>query len=249
METQSVQSGRTAEETLEAFTALVERFVGLAADEGVWVVPYHGEGPKFFPQLPPPMQQAVLANFNRYVTVAEATLGDGSSLNDERQFLWQMFRQMGVHPPSDLMARIARSDDEVVEIYDANFVQVYRNLRFFKQCSYSLDELLSLPFWQLFARDSSVTDSILAVATEFFSGKRLETHQWNLGRHTIEEISAPMRYLSVVEQQLVAPLYDASGRLQALLNTIREVSTVSLATDGQMRPSVRRTPEPPTLRT
>jgi len=234
---------------LEAFTALVERFAGLAADEGVWVVPYYGEGPKFFPQMPPPMQQSVFANLHRYVAVAEATLGDGSSLNDERQFLWQMFRQMGVHPSSDLMTRIARTEDEVVEIYDANFVQVFRNLRFFKQCSYSLDELLSLPFWQLFSRESSVTESILSVATEFFSGKRYETHQWHLGRHTIEEISAPMRYLSVVEQQLVAPLYDSNGRLQALLNTIREVSTVSLATDGHTRPPVRRVPEPPTLRT
>lgn len=244
------KTSMVAAETTAAFAALVDRFAALAADEGVSVVAYRGDEPKFFPMLPPPMQSAVLENFRRYLNVAERTRGDGSALSEERQFLWQMFRELGVHPPSDLMARIARSDDEVVEIYDANFVQVFRNLRFFRQCSYSLDELLSLPFWQLFHREASVTERILAVATEYFSGQRRDVHAWDLGRHTIEEISAPMRYRSVVEQKLVSPLFDGNGRIHALLNTIREVSTVALATDGSAPPPPKRPDAvPPVLRT
>jgi hypothetical protein len=226
----------SAESRVEAFRALTECFAAFAGDEGVDVLPYRGYGPRHFAALPEPHQRVVLAHFHRYVTVAEITLGDGSTLSDERQFLWQMFRQLGVHPAADLMARVARTDDEVVEIYDANFVQIYRNLRFFRNCSYSLDELLSVPFWQLFARDPRITERILAIATEYFSGKRRDVFEWDMGRHTIEEIEGPMRYSSVVEQRLVAPLFGAHGRLEALLNTIREISTVSLGPTRRSRP-------------
>jgi PAS domain-containing protein len=228
----------SAEGRVEAFRALTERFAAVAGDEGVEVVPYWGNGPRHFAALPERKQRGVLAHFHRYVTVAEITLELGSTLSEDRHFLWQMFRQLGVHPAANLLDRVARTGDEVVEIYDANFVQIYRNLRFFRHCSYSLDELLSVPFWQLFARDPRITGRILAIATEYFSGKRRDVFEWDLGRHTVEEIYGPKRYSSVVDQRLVAPLFDAHGRVEALLNTIREISTVSL---GSRRMSGRDT--------
>mgnify|MGYP005866489905 CR=1 FL=1 len=102
---QSVSQSRPpgAEERIEAFRALTERFATFAADEGVEVEPYTGDGPTYFAALPGAPQQSVLENFRRYVAVAERTLGEGATLTDERHFLWQMFRRIGVHRSAYLM--------------------------------------------------------------------------------------------------------------------------------------------------
>jgi hypothetical protein len=59
-----------------------------------------------------------------------------------------MFQKLGVHPPSELMSEMRSG--EVIEIHNGEFLQVYRNLRFFELCSYTLDDLLAAHFGSFF---------------------------------------------------------------------------------------------------
>ena len=217
-------SKERASDRLGAFAATVERFGRLARQEGLSVRPFPGTAPEWFPRLPEPLQAAVLEHWRRYVEVCEETQREGHLLRQDGHFLWRMFGKLGVRPRADLMSVIEQGD--IVEIYNSDFVQIYRNLPFFEVCSYSLDELLSRPFFELFRRDEPVTAAIVGVAQKMLAGEMDGIYAWPIGVHTIEETESPLRLRSVIEQKFVSPLYDATGRPVALLNTIRCHSSV-----------------------
>lgn len=209
---------------LASFKAVTERFAQLAKRENLDIIPYRGSEPVCFPALPTVLQTTILEDFRRYVSVCETSVEEGWSLKQDGNVLWRMFRKLGVHPNSDLMSQIR--EDDIIEIYSADYVQLFRNLRFFRYCGYSLDELLSRPFWELFRRDEEVTKQILSVAVSMFSGQIIGTHRWQLGVHTLTEIDSHFRYESTIEPGLVSPLCDTSGRIVALVNTARCLSCV-----------------------
>jgi hypothetical protein len=206
------------------FKRLTETFSDFAAREGLKVSPYKNSEPSFFGALPAEQQHGVLAHFANYVGVCKETLAGGEPLSQDRLFLWRMFHNMGVHPSSDLMSSILNGD--VVEIYNADYVQVFRNLAFFSYCSFTLDELLCRPFWELFRRDPSVQNRLMAVGVAMFQHKITGTQLLDIGPHTVDEIDSPACYHSVIENKIASPLFDAGGKIIAVVTTIRSLSCV-----------------------
>ena len=68
----------------------------------------------------------------------------------DQQLTWYAMRSLGIKGPADLFAWIDKED--CVEIYTTEGVQLYRNFQFFKYCSYSLEELMTYPFFELYSR-------------------------------------------------------------------------------------------------
>lgn len=209
-----------------SFQQLTLRFCELAGKEGIWVRPYRPQGPLYFERLPEPLQHATLDHFARYLAVCEECLEGGAHLADDRSFLWRMFRKLGVHPVSTLLSEI--EDNDVIEIYNADFIQVFRNLKFFTLCSYTLDDLLCRPFWELFRREARITEALLAVAQNIYKDNVKGSQHLELGPHVLDEIEGPRKLRSVVENRLVCPLYDHGGSVAALVSVIRPISCQSL---------------------
>jgi hypothetical protein len=209
-------------ERLEPFKILLHRFSELAEQDGVKVSPNHGDQPTCFLALPPEKQTAVLENFSRYLQVCEEAASHRESLSQNRQLLWRMFSRLGVHPTSDLMDHI--DNKEVIEIYDADYVQIFRNLKFFEFCSYTLDELLCRPFWELFRRDETLTPKLLERTAKVFSGEIQGVHWWKVGLHAVDEIESPSKYRGIVEYRLISPLFDSAGKIISFVNTFEILS-------------------------
>ncbi len=212
----------TKSDAVQPFKRLLERFSALAQKEGVSVVPYSDLGPIHFQALPLDRQLATLDNFSRYVSVCEEAAASGESLKENGQVLWRMFNRMGFRPVSTLMDEV--TNDIVVEMYDRNYVQIFRNLRFFEFCSYTIDELLCRPFWELFRREESLTPQMLEKTGALFGGQICGTYQWDVGIHVVDEIESPYKYRGVVKYKFISPLHDASGQVAAMINTFEIIS-------------------------
>lgn len=204
------------------FRHLLEAFCEAARREGVAIVPYAPDGVLQFSKLPDAQREATFWNFHRYASVLDEVIRNGRSLNEDSYVLWRMFGRLGVHPRPEVMAQIGSRD--IIEIYSSDFVQVFRNLKFFAICSYTLDELICRPFWELFHRDPAVTQKLIEVASAMFSGQIRETHHWDMGTHVVDEIGGAAQYHSVIENRLASPLFDESGKVVAVLHTFRVVS-------------------------
>lgn len=220
---QTVTDTRT--ERLAAYRALLTEFALMGQGAGLKITPFRGDGYLYFSDMPEHLQDALMAGFGSYVGVCREVLSEGGSLRDDQILLWRMFQKLKVHPPSDLMSQIG--DGNVIEIYNGEFVQVFRNFNFFELCSYTLDDLLCRPFFQLFKREEWVTQKLMEVGFLFFSNQISGVYPWNTGEHTILEIDSDERLLSVIENRIAAPLFNAAGQVEAVVNVIRCKSSTS----------------------
>ncbi len=76
---------------------------------------------------------------------------------DDGEFFKLSMRELGLTFPSDFLSRLQR--DDVVEAYNMNRMQIFRNMRFMEISTYSLLEVLSYEWTQLFERSSHITQS------------------------------------------------------------------------------------------
>lgn len=209
------------------FKTLLEDFCKMVHAEGIQLTPYEGTGPGHFSRLPEDKQFGLLALFRKYVELCSEVIAEGTSLRDDRVLVWRMMQKLKLHPPSDLMEQIR--DDEVIEIYNSDFVQVFRNMRFFEICSYSLDDLLCRPFWELVNREDSVTALVVKEATVLLNGSVAGLYYFDIPEHSLFEIDSPGRNVMIVQQRVGATLRDLAGAPAALIATLRVASCVRTA--------------------
>jgi hypothetical protein len=215
----------TNEDRVTQFKSFTDEFCAMARTEGVSVLPYEGSGPEHFALLPEVHQVAVLEQFGRYVEVAREVVAQGISLHDDNVFVWRMLQKLKVRPPSDLMDQLRTG--EVVEIYNSNFIQIYRNMRFFEICSYSLDDVLSRPFWDLIAREKSITELIVQQASRLLQGFPEGIMKFDVPEHVISEIHSPRMNTVRVQQRIGATLWSPERAPVALIASLNVRSAVT----------------------
>lgn len=209
------------------YRALLTRFCVLLRAYSLETRPFKSTDSIFFFRLSPERQRAVVSHFRTYIEACEHVHASGVSALVNKTLLWRMFVSLKVRPEAGLLELI--SDDDFIEIYNADYVQVFRNPVFFSVCSYSIDELLCRPWWELFYRAQEVTESIFNVAAGVFSGRLKGIVSYDLPAHTVDELDSPRLYQSVVENRFVSPLYDSNNKVAAAVNVIRGISCVSRA--------------------
>jgi hypothetical protein len=215
-------SGRT-NRLVYAYCEMLERFAALAKREGDEIVAFRPGKTLHFAALDAALQRTVLERFRHYVSVCEAQAGEGLSLREERQLFWRAIQRFGLRPPSDLFSHL--EDGDVFEIYEVpEFVQTFRSYAFYRFCSYSLDDLLCRPWWELYMRDQAVSDRLLAVAQSALASRPPAIVHYDMGTHELDEIDSEDRLHCVIESRFVAPLMDRHGRVAALANVARAVS-------------------------
>lgn len=130
--------------------------------------PFVSERLPYFNPLSDISKNAVIANLKLFNQVCEQVVASGGSVLDSRVMIWHVLKLMDFIFPSDLFDHI--TSDHIVEIYDFNNIQIFRNLRFFDATSYSLEELLCRPWVDIFSRkDNSQISKITDVLTKMRS--------------------------------------------------------------------------------
>jgi len=205
------------QESIATFRGMLDQLAAWAADEGSLVLPCKSTGPVCFVALASEMQAQIVERTARYLAVCGDVRSAGGSLEDGRRLFWATVRRLGLRPVSDFLAEVQASD--VIEIYDRNFVQLFRSFNFFKLSGYTLDEVLCRPSLELFRRDPAQTRALLDAAKALFEAAKPATTRLFGPLYVIEERASRARRRLLVQDKLAAPLFDAEGRVIAIATT------------------------------
>lgn len=197
-------SGVESNDMIKQFVKLADQLCEILSGFGLSVKPYHDKNNLYFAQLSLELQKSQINHLQRYVEVCQETKEQGHDLRESGQLIWNMLKKLNLKSNVDIYSNLRASD--VVEIYNNQNVQTFRNLNFFKICSYTIDELLSLPWWKLYHRDEVVSREIFAVGAGVFSGEITEMVSPVSRPHILEETASASRIKMILKVKAMSPL-------------------------------------------
>ncbi len=111
---------------------------------------------------------AIEKGLDAQIQFLEMVIQEDVDACDEKQMLSLAMKKLGLlslHSATNLV-----ESTDVVEILDENFCQVYRSFSCFALSNYSLIELVSMPWYELYERPSTVEEKLHWVGGQFLSG-------------------------------------------------------------------------------
>jgi len=138
------------------------------------------------------------------------------SKNIEVEDLKFGLRILGLKPIDDIFSFLSPGD--VVEIHDFSGIQIYRNIAAFNFISFSLAEILCLPWTELYLRPSLVINAMMSEANRLMSNP-VGTIPIRFSEHVVTE-SGPDKPLTVhLNFKFISPMADSEGQITAVLTT------------------------------
>lgn len=166
--------------------------------------------------LSPIAVTAILENMSTLHGIFEYCYNEDVDAWDDRQFFALSMRAMGLTAPPDFMDYVGKED--IVEGYNMNRLQVFRNMRFMETSSYSLLEILSYEWPLLFDRPSVITDQIIGYCDEILWAAN-KTISLEVPEHFIREIRSRERRVCVVNFKYLAPIFAGPNKPYGMLGT------------------------------
>jgi hypothetical protein len=147
--------------------------------------------------------------------VVRSTLGATANvsyedLNQEQEFKYLkqfLFRYKLSAVNEEVCSRI--SSDDFIEVYDSQGIQIYRSWNFFKFCRYTIDQVLTKSWGELYERPEFVEKKLLSLMPKLFQG------DCDILEYNIQDFILSERYLKpsnkyLVKMKFACPLKDVS---------------------------------------
>jgi hypothetical protein len=145
-------------------------------------------------------------------------IGDEAASKSNKDLLWRFCGKMRMTPESDVMDRI--EDEDIIEVYDMNGDQIFRNLHYFSVVSLSVEDLVCMNWKRDFKRSAKVTLELVELLFRFATGRFGKTFDCTkIPVHIVEEQMAK-RHRIELTLKLISPL-KIQGKCEALLVTSR----------------------------
>lgn len=168
-----------------------------------------------FAKLPPAHQQQILSNISTYLQILsqdiEPMIEPGVERSPRIREIARLkcaLNQFGLRAASDNVFDVISLDD-VIELYNIQGVQLYRNMKFFKVCSYNLLDLSVHSWEKLYDKPSSVVDATLKVIERLFASEG-QVVPYSIDTYLQKEKSDFVKSLKTLEvtPRYIVPLYD-----------------------------------------
>ncbi len=111
---------------------------------------------------------------------------------------------------------------DIVEIFDPEHIQVYRSFSCFGLCNYSIAELITYPWYELYDRPRWVTGKLLELGESVFSGKHVSLNLEELvPAYTLRETLTDEKAAFQVQEKFCLRMISALTREPYLLSVKR----------------------------
>jgi len=153
--------------------------------------------------LPEKDQSTAISSLEAAIRFMDGALEQGVSLADDKSLLTHASRQLGFSLENDLLDYLAPGD--LVKILNKDFLQIYRNFNFFAYCNYSLLELSTYPWYELYERSTTVTDQLIEMCGRLFKGESeaLPLKQ-RMEPYTVTELRTEEKNSFIIKEKLLA---------------------------------------------
>lgn len=110
------------------------------------------------------------------------------------------------------------NENDIIEIYDIQGFQKYRNLIFLKFCSFDLFTLYSKSFIDLYERSTEFNGQILNAIEDVINNPK-GTIKFNCGEHLIKEKYLNNKKIFKIKPKWISPLIGHSNKVEAVVLT------------------------------
>ncbi|MES3037189.1 MAG: hypothetical protein V4736_04705 [Bdellovibrionota bacterium] len=199
------------------FRGLLKEFCSFATQFGYNIEPYREGTWVKFRTLPTAVQKDCFNRFSTYYNLCMMAAKSDISFNDDRSLAWWAMKEYGFRPSSDFFDKLEKED--LLEIYNAQGIQIYRNWAFFQVSGYSMGDLFVFPWNELYIRDQEINDSLFAHASRGLAADCRSTFMCSVPRHLCVEALSPSQNICDVQMKFIAPLFDKSDSPVAFVIT------------------------------
>ncbi|WP_374030914.1 hypothetical protein [Bdellovibrio bacteriovorus] len=186
------------------FKILSENISVLIEEEGLLVRPYGHTTLPYFNLLTAEEQEQVLKDILVYFQVCTDVKSQNGSLKDTRLFTEKAIHRLGVSVDPFILEQI--HPHHLIEIYTQAHTQIFRSLRFFEVCSYSLEDLYCRKWYHLYQRTTQDQENLEADIGRYYSQNPLKTLQATAPEHTIRALGALERDEIITQIFWLSPL-------------------------------------------
>ncbi len=224
-----VPKERASRETLPIFLNCCEELSAMVSAYNIKIESYNTNGVEKFLSLSADKQIEILTVMKTYSSqLMEASASKIDLIGDNRKYAWFSMRSMGLLPPDDLFDKINEKD--MIEVYDAGSIQIFRSLELYRYMSYSFSEIFCFTWMDLFTRDSFVFKRISETLSQILSGEINGVYTPNFPVHYAEEIFSNKKIWIKMQSALMCRLYRVDGSVGGFLHTFKIPEHGSLKT-------------------
>jgi len=196
------------------FRHIADQICAIADKYQVKIRGYHSSELPHFRALPQARQETVLLRLKAFLGSMEVTESMGERLDSQKRALWCGLSALGLVPPSELFSRID-DNSEIIEIYNLEGFQVWRNFNYFDVCSYTLEEIYSIDWNDLYLRSDEKTEECRQKITALLTGQTPDLFDANVENHEITELCSQYRFVVEARHGILCRLKDKGGQLAA----------------------------------
>lgn len=172
---------------------------------------------EFFESLALAERERIAKNFSSYAQLIVSAETEGVNLRSDNHLLKFSAKKLGIYFSDEVYNLTFESD--IIEIYDLNFVQIYRNLALFDICGYSITDLLTHQFYELYERSEKVNEQLIEAATKVMT-RNFDLSPLSMAhvqKHLMRERFSELKVTSEVQFKYLFPVYQWPQKLSGLM--------------------------------
>jgi hypothetical protein len=193
----------------------LKRFAALLKEHGIEIGIESAKARIAWESLPTSRRLAALEGFSQYLSNCEDLTKAGISLRDNYALLDHSMKRLNLSAKDDIKSFV--TNQNIVEIYNLDHIQLYRSINFFDLCNYSLLDLLAREWFDLYERLSSVTEYTISEFLQVIKSGKLT--RLTVPLHLLKEKDSDPRGIFNFDLQYCCPLYCSSGLVSGYLLT------------------------------
>ncbi|MFV8248583.1 hypothetical protein [Bdellovibrio bacteriovorus] len=179
---------------------------------GIEMRAYDNPQLQYFTKLSPAQQATVSQALEAYVGALRSEYVEGDFSNE--RFVLQFLFRMGIVPPSDLHDTLDK--EKYIQIYNADQIQIFRSLSCYDRCSFTLEQLTTHTWFDLWERDSLFYYACFGLAATALKIVKFTKLRLNFPYHRVTEINSAHEFSFDYRIKSLSAL-TRQGKLQAAL--------------------------------
>jgi hypothetical protein len=176
------------------------------------VKPYVNPSLPEFNNLLPESRRGVAEGISAYLGALKAELATGE-YNSERFVLQFLFR-MGQAPSTELSNIL--KNERFIQIYNRDHLQTFRSLACFERCSFTLEQLTSRTWYELWQRDNLFYMAFTGLGVKLLDVVKFTSFKLEFPPHDVVEIDSSQSFKFSYKLKTVCGL-TRQNKIQAAL--------------------------------
>lgn len=202
----------SADAQLHLYRNQLEELAALLSCYGYKIVPYQNSSLPDFQKLSPELKSEVLRTLTAYTGTLRSEYSAGSFSNE--RFVLQFLFRVGVLATDELTETI--KNEPFIQIYNRHQFQIFRSLNCFDKCSFTLEQLTTRPWYDLWERESLFYYALFGVATTALKIIKFTKLRLDFPHHRVTEMGSRNLFNFDYKIKSLSAL-TRQGRLEAAL--------------------------------